>query len=215
MLLVALLCLVIQVSINFCQTSPEFEWISDDDITLVEIYSDTFYGYDYFNPGYKNRLVASLEISLDTHPKLALFNEWIQNNPDASISLDLEWYFYDLTYGDTQIILGNDVAVISHPELLLSTNSDGESGIYYIDDFYVMYAFTSTSIYSGTSICNSFDDTYFESGHTYKFENVLTLSWTDSISGTFYQTVKNSSFEMIGNSKPFGGNCTVSPRTGM
>lgn len=192
-----------------------FEWISDDDVVSTEIYSDTFYGYDYFNPGYKNRLVSSIEISLNDIHTFGLFNEWISGNPDAQISLTLNWYIYDLTDDGNRVILGNDVPVITHPELFLSTDSSFESGTYYIDDYYVIYPFTSTSIYSGTSICNSFDDTYFESGHTYKFENQLNMSWTDPTTNILHETNKAFSFEMTGNSKPYGGNCTVSPNTGI
>ena len=127
------------------------------------------------NPESKNTLYSNVEVRSDTKKKLHLFNDWLEsNNQDINIWLTINWLIYDITNGS----ISSNVSIIWHNEESFinynDNNDDNDTlAIYLIDSYYVfVYSdVSSSSKYSGVSICNVFDDFYLKSGHTYQFMN--------------------------------------------
>lgn len=199
---------------TYAVNSDGYQMIDTEDIDFEVIESVSSHSSNYFNPGFKNKLVSSVEIFLDTEYKLALFETWV-NSQAITMNVTVDWSIYDTTDPDNKTLVSVsdvDVSVVSYNDQFL----DVDNSVYTIDSYYVIYSdTTSNAKYSGLpSLCNTFDETYFESGNTYKFVNSIYVVWIDTTNNQTYNISKSESIELIANSIPYGGSCSVTPDNG-
>lgn len=184
--------------------------------TFLSIESETFTD-GYFNPGFKNRLVSNINVNLDSEYKIQLFESWLYgNNTVGNVSMTIEWLIYDISNDNTVITFDDSsVSIITYYDDLLRVFDNNNTGIYSIDSYYVIYSdATTSSKYSGISICNVFDDSYFKQGNIYQFTNSIKFRWNDESGNVEYSTHKSESFTMTANTKASNGSCTVTPEYG-
>ena len=192
----------------------EYEFISADDIEFESIESLSFSNDDMkFNPGYKNRLYSEIRVTLDTTNKVNLFNDWVTNNlMNANITVDIDWYIYN-TFNSSNMLeleletVSNNISILSYDEqslILDYTNNTSRSsinGTYTIESWYIVYSGQNVDKYSGISICDAFDSSYFKPNTSYTLTNNVTLTYstqTNNVTETEVIT-KSASFDMVAN----------------
>ena len=163
-----------------------YEFVEVSDIKFKYIRSVSSYYDDsrkqyIYNPGYRNRFESSVEINLNTQSKINLFETWLfgnksDPNDQVNVTVQMEWLIYDIT-DDTHRLISlegeKDVGITSYSADLYQVTGNS-SATYTIYSYYTIYSDSLTGInenskYSGVSVCNSYDDSYFTGGNTYKW----------------------------------------------
>ena len=147
----------------------------------------------YFNPGFRMEFISQIIINLNTQT-VNLFEHDLNN-----VSMNITWLINNES-NTTQALIADRHAILYNDKRLLVTDPDDDYslGNYTIESYLVIYSSQSTNEYS-QSICDTFDESVFESGNRY------------SIGIEIESTIKSSSIDLIANSPAVGGECIISP----
>ena len=184
-----------------------------------------------FNPGFRNTFGSQINIKLQGESVVELFENYYNfkhsynsigkqySSNNINLTISVIWKVIDENT-DTVLDFSEDsqeISVTQYDTELFNTSTNKTYGTYTINSYYVLYSSHTASIYSN-SICNIFNEEYFESGQNYTFKNSieLTLSYKNEISDTIELNVEQEeSVTLSANTPPMGGTCIVTPETGV
>ena len=159
----------------------DYQLISGDDITWISIEGDTFgESGSYFNPGFKNSLVSTIEISLNNEATVKLVESWINGESNVHFTMTIQWLVSNSTDSNNVMVMSldyTDMNVTEYDEEEFTIYSS-ENGSHFISSYYTLYSHTSVKRFGGFDICNAFDESNFKSGASF-LADMIDLSNND------------------------------------